>query len=532
MTYGGDFRRQEFNQLSQQNPRGAFTFTGAATSTMVNGIQTPGTGSAFADFLIGVPDASSLAFGNADKYFRSNMMDAFVNDDWRVGPSLTLQLGLRWDYGSPISELYGRLVNLDIAPGYSAVAPVVATDPVGSLTGTRYPDSLVRPDRHGFEPSLGIAWRPFPASSVVIRAGYSLRYNTSVYQQIASQMAQQSPLSTSLTVENSATNPLTLASGFNATPGITTNNFAIDPNFQVGYVQNWQASIQRDLPGSLIMTATYVGIKGTRAVQQFYPNTYPAGVANPCPSCPAGYIYETSNGNSTREAGQLQLRRRLHNGITATLQYVYSKSIDDAALGGRNQGGSVVAQNWLDLSGERGLSSFDQRHLLNMTAQYTTGQGIGGGTLLEGWRGSLFKEWTITTAINAGTGLPVSPLYLTGIPGTGFTGIRPDYTGASLYNAPPGLDLNPLAYTAPIGHWGNAGRDSITGPAQFTLNGSFMRTFRLKDRYSLDLRVDSINPINHVTYTGWNTTINSPQFGTPAGANVMRSLQTTLRLRF
>ena len=544
VTYGGDYRRQEFNQLAQQNPRGAFTFTGAATSEIVNGVAVPGTGSDFADFLLGIPDTSSLAFGNADKYFRSSMADAFVNDDWRIGPSLTLNAGLRWDYGSPISELYGRLVNLDIAPGYTAIAPVLANDPVGPLTGEHYPNSLIRPDLHEFEPNVGLAWRPFPASSVVIRAGYSLRYNTSVYQQIASQMAQQSPLSTNLIASNAVT-PLTLADAFYSPPGAITNNFAIDPNFKVGYSQNWQASLQRDLPGSLVMVATYNGIKGTRAVQEFYPNTYPIGVTNPCPTCPSGYIYETSNGNSTREAGQLQLRRRLHSGLTSTLQYTYSKSIDDASLGGRSffagSGAAgaaavattaVVAQNWLDLSAERGLSNFDQRQLLSWSTQYTTGMGTAGGSLLSGWRGTLFKEWTVISTINAGTGLPLTPLYDVAVPGTGFTGIRPDYTGASVTEAPAGLSLNPLAYTAPVGHWGNAARDSITGPAQFTFNASLGRTFRFRDRYTLDLRIDSVNPINHVTYTAWNTTINSPQFGLPAAANAMRSLQTTLRLRF
>jgi trimeric autotransporter adhesin len=531
VNYGGDFRRQQFNYLSQQNPRGAFTFTGASTSEMVNGVAVPGTGSSFAGFLIGIPDTSSLAFGNADKYFRAIMPDAFVNDVWRVGPSLTLTLGLRWNYGSPITELYGRLVNLDIASGFGAISPVVAQNPVGLQTGLRYPDSLVHPDKHGFEPDLGLAWRPFPASSVVIRGGYNLRYNTSVYQQIASQMAQQSPLSTSVSVQNSPSNPLTLAEGFNAPPG-PTNNFAIDPNFRVGYVQNWQASIQRDLPASLVMIVTYLGIKGTRAPQEFYPNTYPLGVSNPCASCASGYIYEASNGNSTREAAQIQLRRRLHNGFTAQLQYTYAKAIDDSALGGRGQATTLVAQNWLDLSAERGLSSFDQRHLLNFTTQYTTGQGIGGWNLLSGWRGTLFKEWTVTTTTTAGSGFPLSPEYLTAVPGTGFTGIRPDYTGAPLYNAPPGLALNPLAYTAPIGHWGNAGRNTITGPMQFTFNAAFARTFRLKDRYSLDVRIDATNPINHVTYTAWNTIINSPQFGTAVSANPMRSLQTTVRLRF
>ena len=77
-------------------------------------------------------------------------------------------------------------------------------------------------------------------------------------------------------------------------------------------------SVQRDLPGSLQLVATYLGTKGTRGVQEFLPNTYPAGAANPCPACPVGFAYLVSNGNSTREAGQVQLRRRLHNGLTAT----------------------------------------------------------------------------------------------------------------------------------------------------------------------------------------------------------------------
>ena len=311
VLYGGDFRSQEFNSLSQANPRGTFQFTGLATSDIVNNVPVPGTGNAFADFLLGVPDTSALSFGNADKYFRSKMIDAFVNDDWRVGPSLTLNLGVRWDYGSPITEKYNRLVNLDVAPGFAAITPVVANaNLTGTLTGQKYPDSLIRPDLKEFQPILGFAWRPIPASSIVVRGGYALRYNTSVYQQMAALMAQQSPLSTSLQVQNSFTNPPlnTLASGFHGPPGLT-NNFAVDPNFRVGYAQNWNASIQKDLPASLIMIVSYLGTKGTRGAQEFYPNTYPIGVTSPCPSCPSGYIYETSNGNSTREAGNLQLRR-------------------------------------------------------------------------------------------------------------------------------------------------------------------------------------------------------------------------------
>jgi trimeric autotransporter adhesin len=562
VTLGGDFRRQEFNYLSQENPRGTFTFTGLATGT-----------SDFADFLRGIPDTSAIAYGNADKYFRQSVYDAYLTDDWRLRPELTFNYGIRWEYGAPITELYGRIVNLDIAPGFSAIAPVLGSDPVGP-TGQQYPPSLIRPDRLGIEPRVGLSWRPIPGSSVVVRTGYGVYDDTSVYQGTALQMAQQSPLSTSLSVQNSLACPQTLASGFNLCSSAIPYTFAVDPNFRVGYAQIWQLAVQTDLPGALQMTATYIGIKGTRGVQAYLPNTYPIGGGDPCQGCPAGYVYRTSNGNSTREAGSIQLRRRLRSGFTASLLYTYSKSIDDdSVLGGQgpvatttttgagagtgNTGPAtgataqssptpVIAQNWLDLSAERGLSTFDQRNLVNAQVQYTTGVGLGGGALMSGWRGKVLKRWTVLGTITAGSGLPETPVYLAAVPGTGVTGsIRPSLTGAPLYAAPPGLHLNPAAYKAPVaGGWGDAGRNSITGPTQFNFNASLARTFRLKDRYNLDVRVDSINLLNHVVFTSWNTTLNpssnpasssalnSPLFGLPEAANAMRSLQTTMRLRF
>jgi hypothetical protein len=549
ITLGGDFRRQEFNYLSQQDPRGNFTFTGAATGV-----------SDFADFLEGIPDTSLIAYGNADKYFRQSVYDAFATDDWRIRPELTINAGIRWEYGAPITELFGRLVNLDVAPGFSAVAPVLGSDPKGSLTGQHYPTSLIRPDRLGIEPRIALSWRPIPGSSVVVRAGYGVYDDTSVYQTTALQMAQQEPLSTSLSVQTSPACPETLASGFNPCSTISPDTFAVDPNFRVGYAQTWQLSVQRDLPASLQMTATYLGIKGTHGVQQLLPNTYPIGAANPCPLCPSGFVYQTSGGDSTREAGSIQLRRRLRAGFTANLQYTFAKAIDDdATLGGQGPvpAGAVaptvpaatIAQNWLNLRAERGLSTFDQRNLLNAQIQYTTGMGIGGGTLLGGWRGTLLKEWTAACTITAGSGLPQTPIYLAAVNGTGVTGpIRPDRTAASIYAGSAGHFLNPAAFAAPQpGQWGTAGRDSITGPGQFTFNGSLSRTLRVEKRYNLDIRVEATDLLNHVVYSSWNTILNpitnpgsdsvfttdlNPLFGLPAAANPPRSMQVTARLRF
>jgi hypothetical protein len=550
VSVGFDFRRQQFNYITQANPRGTFSFTGNATAGAL-----AGSGSDIADFLLGIPDASTVSFGNADKYLRQSVYDAYLADDWRVNPQLTINAGLRWEYGAPVTEIESRLVNLDVAAGFAAVAPVLATSPTGPLTRQLYPNSLMWPDRSGIEPRVGVSMRPIPGSSMVISGGYGITYDTSVYQGIAIQLAQQAPLAKSLTAQNGPACPLTMANGFILCPGTTPQTFGVDPNYRVGYAQTWNLRVQRDLPGSLQMLATYTGIKGTRGGQLFLPNTNPVGAVNPCPSCPVGFEYLTSNGNSTREAGQIQLRRRLHNGLAAAVLYTYSKSIDDdSALGGQGaitqsttSGQSststqtmtsavappTIAQDWLNLRAERGLSTFDQRHLVNVVVQYTTGMGMGGGTLLSGWRGRLYKEWTVQAQMNVGTGLPQTPID-SSVSVAGYSAfVRPNVTGAPLYAAPAGLFLNPAAYAAPPpGQWGNARRDGITGPAQFSLNAAMVRTFRLDAKVNLDAQIAATNVLNHVAYTSWISNIDSTQFGLPEAANAMRSIQTSLRLRF
>ncbi len=385
-----------------------------------------------------------------------------------------------------------------------------------------YPSSLIRPDKLGFEPRVGISWRPIPASTVVVRAGYGIYDDTSVYLTSVLQLAQQSPLSTSLSVAEQPRLPAYAGEWLSAhaprspptpSPSIPTSESAMHK------------------PGNCRSNATCLGRCSSRRLTSA--SRAREGCSSSCPTptrseqptlVPAAHrvlSYQASGGDSTRQAGQLQLRRRLRSGFTASLLYTFSKSIDDDAfLGGQghvlagNQsaapaggqgsgqgsgGGSdkarrearppprkahrrhrTIAQNWLNLHAERSLSSFDQRHLLNLQAQYTTGEGLGGGTLMGGWPGRLLKEWTIVGTAVVGTGLPDTPVYLAAVPGTGVTGtIRPDPTGAPIYAAPAGLHLNPAAYSAPLtGQWGTAGRNSITGPSQFSLDSSVARTFR------------------------------------------------------
>lgn len=520
-NFGGDFRRLEFNELQQQNPRGQLTFNGAAT------------GDDFADFLLGLPDAAAIAFGNADKYFREASGDLYFTDDFRVSASMSVNAGLRWEFAAPITERYDRLVNLDIAPGFSAAAPVLASAPHGTLTGTAYPSSLVRPDGREFEPRIGLAWQPFATSPLIFRAGYGVYYNTSVYQTLAQVMAQQAPYSTSFSAAYSATRPWTLANVFSRFGGGGQDLFALDANFRPGYVQSWNASVQEDLPAALTLVLTYLGNKGTHAAQEILPNTYPAGGVNPCPSCPIGFAFISSGGDSSYEAAQLELRRRIVGGLAGDMQYTYGKAIDDGALGG-GQTAPLLAQNWRDPDAERALSSFDQRQQWKATAQYTTGIGAHGGALLTGWQGALYKSWTVQAQLKAASGMPLTPVTFAIVPGTGVTqNIRPSPTGAPLYASPPGLLLNPAAYAPPPpGQWGSAGRDSITGPGQFSLNMALQRSFFVSDRITANLRIEADNVLNHVVFPSWDTVVGSAQFGLPLNADPMRGLKTYLRFVF
>ena len=510
LTMGGNVRRQAYDIFSQQNPRGNFGFTGAAT------------GSDLADFMLGLPQTSSIAFGNADKAFRQNVLEGYVNDDYRVSPVLTLNLGLRWEYESPITEAQGRLVNLDLASGFTSSTPVVAGD------------GLLKPDHSGLQPRVSMAWRPIPGSSLVVRASYGMYRNQSVYQSIATLLAQQPPLSNTATAQTSAALPLTMATGFLQLSANPLNTFAVDPAFRIGTAHNYQASVQRDLPSSLTVIATYLGSHGTNLMQESLPNSYPIGGANPCASCPSGFAYLTSNGTSMRNAAQIQLRRRLRNGFTASGQYILAKATDDAtAFGGASLAGFAIAQNWRDLDAERGPSSFDQRHQFTAQAQYTTGAGITGGTLVDGIKGRLLKDWTFVGQFTIGSGLPLTPVYLVPVPGTGYVGsIRARLTGADT-DAPEGYYLNPLAYGAPAaGQWGDAGRNSGRGPSQFSLNAAIGRTFRWGERFNIDWRIDANNVLNRMVYTGVNGIVGSPQFGQPNAINQARKILSSLRVRF
>ncbi|HZQ90237.1 MAG TPA: TonB-dependent receptor [Terriglobales bacterium] len=517
--FGGDFRRIQLNPRTDSNARGSFIFSGFAT------------GYDLADFLLGLPQQTSEQFGATGYYFRGNSWDLFAQDDWRMRGNLTLNLGLRYEYVSPFSEKFDRIVNLDAAPGFTAVAPVTP-NAIGPFTG-KFPASLMNPDRNNFAPRVGIAWRP--NQKTVVRSGYGISYNTGAYNSIVQQMAYQPPFAATATNIASTAGALTLQNGFpTAAAGTLTNNFGADRNYALGYVQNWDLNVQRELTRTIILNIGYSGAKGTRLDVLQAPNRGPNGLLLPGVQA---FNWQTADGASILHSGDLRIRKRMAHGFSIGGTYTYSKSIDNAStIGG---GAVVVAQNARDLAAERGLSSFDVRHRLVADYLYELPFGTNKRWLSRGGALShVFGDWQWSGSLSAQSGSPFTARVLGAFAdiarGTNGT-LRANATGQPVQISDPSIEqwFNTAAFVAPPpGQFGNAGRNTIIGPGMLNFDMSVSKNFVVRDTQGLEVRLSATNVFNHPRFAAIDTAVNSPTFGQVVSVGSMRKVQLMARYHF
>jgi len=569
--WGGDFRRIQVNTETSSNARGSFIFTGYNTSELVPGQpgqppqQVPGTGYDFADFLLGFPQTTSVQYGQDNYHFHGNYWDLYVQDEWKMRGNLTLNLGVRYEYVSPLTEENNRIANLDLSPavlnpalGTPAVVEVLPGQ-IAPYSGS-LPDSLVRPDRKNFAPRVGFAWKPF--SKTVIRGGYGINYNTGAYQGIVQQLAFQPPFSTTQTKIQSVAGDLTLQNGFPAssTSGVT-NDYAVNPNYRLGYVQIRNLDIQRQIRPTLLLNIDYTGTKGTDLDILEAPNRTATGILIPNAQA---FTYESSVGDSEANAGSVRLRKRLSEGFSIGGIYTFSKSLDDASsigagatsgaaraglgaggtaagggTGASSSGAASVAQNALDLSAERGLSSFNQTH--RFTADYLWELPFGhdkrrltGNTPLR----AIFGDWQWSGDWTIASGLPFTPHVLGSAAeinrGTNGTE-RPDVVpgqSISLPNPSIGKWFNTAAFSLPAGPYGDARRNSIIGPGTLLFDMAFTKVVPLNESRVLEFRAQATNIFNNPNYTSIDTVFNSPTFGRVTAVGAMRQITITARFRF
>lgn len=528
--FGGDYRRVLQSFRSAKNAEGSFVFTGFATAAHAGVTPVPNTGDDFADFLLGLPQQTSIQSGTNSYDFRANAMDLFVQDDWRLRPTLSFNLGLRYEYNGPYTEAHNQIVNLDIAPGFTAAAPVLPGQ-AGEFSGA-FPASLIAPDRNNFAPRVGIAWKP--QQKTVVRAGYGINYNLAQYGSIIQNFAFQPPFATASTNSSSLASPLTLENGFPDVSGTVTNNFAVDRNYRLGYVQLWNLNVQHELRGGIVVTIGYNGAKGTHLDLERAPNRNPDGTLRIPGVQP--FLYESSAADSILHAATVSVRKRMAKGLGLGATYVYAKSIDDASsIGG---GATVVAQNDQDLAAERGLSSFDQRHKFTGNWAYDLPFGENHRLASKGPLLHVLAGWQWSGSFTLASGLPLTPRVLGGFTdvNSGVNGtLRANYLGGPIALADPttGEWFNTAVFSdPPAASFGTAGRNIIEGPGQVAVNMSINKTFQIKDSRALELRLTANNVFNTVEYTSINAIVNSLTFGQVVGTGNMRRITLLARFRF
>ena len=535
-SIGGGYLRADLSTKTDPNGRGTLNFTGVATSELSNGQAVTGTGYDFADFLLGMPQSSSIQYSEQTNYFLQNQWNGYGQDEWKIRSNLTVTLGVRYEYFEPLTEKYGRIANLLISPSFNSVTVVTPATP-------GEPAGLMHGDYKDFSPRLALAWKiPGAKQSTILRAGYGIYYNGQIYNSFIQQLAKQPPFAIASDVNTSTGNVLSYANAFlTSTAEKVTNTYAVDPNYRTPYAGSWNLSIQRELGKGFFADLTYLGTKGTRLDVRTQPNEPPPGSTLSLTEQTqlgnaVGFIYDQSNGDSIFHALQLRLNRRFNRGLSFQGFYQYGKSIDDSSTFGGAGNVTTTAQNWLDLAAERGLSNFDIRHQFTLTFVWTSPiAGPGSHVAAESKVGRLFKDWQVSGTITAQTGMPLTARVLGNeqqlAQTSGVGSERASATGEPVENGSGFFNL--AAFTVPLaGTYGDAGRNTIPGPGLFSVNAALARSFTFAERRRIEFRIESTNTLNNVNYTNLYTVVNAANYGLASSAGAMRTLQAVVRFRF
>ena len=529
MRVGGDVRLDGADNQTDANARGAFVFTGLYSSGGL--ANTRGGGLDFADFLLGMPQQATVQYGPGNVRMSGRSLSAYWQDDWRKTGTLTFNLGLRYEMLWPFYEQSGQMVNLDVAPGFVAAAPVISGER-GEYTGA-FPKALMNADSNNIAPRIGFAWRAKPGT--ILRGGYGVSYNSGSYASIARQLAGQAPFAVTNNSIGTFAQPLTFADPFaNASPTETTNNYGVDKSYALGLVQTWNADLSKDVRQVWNLGAGYTETRGSSLDIVRAPNRGPTGlrIAGVQP-----FLWQTSEGASVLHAATFRAARRPVKGMGGGVTYTLAKSRDNASsIGG---GGTTVAQDDQNLAAEWGLSSFDRRHQLSANTNIELPFGPNRPWLTQpGLWQSLLRDWRFTTTFTWQSGTPYTPRVTGAVSdvarGTNGT-LRANYAGGAVNLTDATIDrfFNTNAFTIPSpGTFGSASRNMIVGPGSKLLNAQFARDVRLGGTRVLSVQLNTTNLLNMVNYGAIDTVVNSPTFGQVLSVRGMRSTQLNLRFRF
>lgn len=549
LKFGTEIRREQFTIFQPAASRGNLGFG----SEFTDNPAAPSTGGgAFASFLLGIPDGGTLtSLHNVD--YRRQIYAFYGQDDFRLTPRLTLNLGLRYELFGTIKEAKREAATFDYA-SEALIVPKGQTLELTPTLGQSIPilrtgsPGLIDPDLNNFAPRVGLAYEL--SNKLVLRAGYGIFYGGQENGPYSNPSPGFNPPFFSIQSFNtncgaSSANPApgqldcsisdipTLANGFPLTSLSDPNTpllFSVDPHLVTPYNQQWHVSLQYQLPSETVLEVSYAASRG-RDLFAFYngnqavptaDQTAPLGPRRPVHTCNTSLlpgcdpsVFDTtiatfrSNSYSNYNSVQTRLEKRFSHGLQFQLSYTYSHALDNASSAnlGSFATGDFRDQRFPQL--EYGNADFDVRHRMVLSYSYELpfGKGKRFGHDVGGVMNQVIGGWEIAGITSASTGNYFTPTDiatdLSNSDGGGnvASAVRPDRVGdPNGKPCIPGTLFNTCAFATNtvLGTFGNAGRNIIRGPGFQNWDLSFFKAFPINDRYRFEFRAELFNIWNHV----------------------------------
>ena len=576
VTFGGEFRHEEFTIYQPAAPRGNLDFGPGFTDNPA----APGTGgSGLASFLLGLSDGGSINNLHDIDYLRKNVA-GFVEDTYRVTPRITLNMGLRYDFFGTVQERFNAqgtfnfltdsliiptaAVTKDHQP--STLTPLLASIIPVSASGSR---GLITPDFNNFAPRIGLAVKL--TDKLVLRSGYGIFYGGEENGPYSNPSQGFNP---PFFVTQSFSNPCGAASANPATlncalPGIqylqngfpanalvdpnTPMLFSLDPSLATPYMQDWNFGFQYQLPADTLFEVVYAGSKGTRlydflngnqATPTADPNL-PSAPRRPFPAVDSGISLFSSDAISSYNSLQTKVQKNFSHGFTFLATYTWAHSLDNtssANLGAQNGGDFRYFQN---RHIEYANSDFDVRNraVISGVWQLPFGQGKRFASGASGAMNQVVGGWQVASIASFSNGNWFTISDSNGNFSNSDGQQRPDQI-ANPNSAPcqPNTFFNTCAFVDPaLGSFGNTGRNTVAGPGLYNIDFSLFKEFRTSEHTHLEFRSEFFNILNHANLLpaqtgpqfGINTTsLGSPEFGFLTAARAPREIQFALKFFF
>ena len=516
---GFDLRRRHMGEFQTNRGNGRFNFSPNITNNPANNAG----GHSMASFLLGAPSQIEQDYLlAADVGMRSTEYSAYIGDDWRATQQLTLNLGIRYELDTPFTEVDDLWASFD---------PNTATVLVAGRNGVSR-SAGVKTFKKGFAPRFGFAYHV--AEHTVVRGGAGLFWNTPDNGGAALRLHRHVPFGP-IYVFSPGNQFVTqrVSDGFPTIPPLDLNLadapsgsvIGVDPNYQPGYAEQFNLTVEQEMPWALLLKASYVGNIGkhldtTYNLNQAVPGTGAVNNRRPFfgvrPAL-ADVNWAVSDGTASYHALQFSAQKRLTHGLNGLLSYTWGHSIDTV---GQSFGGGAdgpLPQDPLNREASRGNSPFDIRHRLTIAWNYT----LPGG-------------WQVNGINTFQTGLPFTPTMSASTLNTG-TGQRPDRIADGKLSDPT-VDrwFDPSAFTSPAPFtYGNAGRNILYGPGRVNFDFSLFKEFRFREDLRLQFRGEIFNLLNTAQFDLPNASIGANQAGTITGiVGTPRQIQLGMKVVF